>query len=127
MINISIDASQELLRKEKRLRHCDEDDSDSSVDNDNDRSSEVEEMESTRRETSLAEEEAANIKVDLGRSMEEKQDDLIERQLKEMGEGSPPSEKQTESMGRESTSDHNNSNRYQGIIVLKVSGCLLNY
>ena len=124
-MNISIDASQELLRKEKRLRHCDEDDSDSSVDNDNDRSSEVEEMESTRRETSLAEEEAANIKVDLGRSMEEKQD-LIERQLKEMGEGSPPSEKQTESMGRESTSDHN-SNRYQGIIVLKVSGCLLNY
>ena len=125
MINISIDASQELLRKEKRLRHCDEDDSDSSVDNDNDRSSEVEEMESTRRETSLAEEEAASIKVDLGRSMEEKQD-LIERQLKEMGEGSPPSEKQAESMERESTSDHN-SNRYQGIIVLKVSGCLLNY
>ena len=98
------------------------DDSDASVDNDNDRSSEVEEMESTRWETSL---EAANIKVDLGRSMEEKQD-LIERQLKEMGEGSPPSEKQAESMERESTSDHN-SNRYQGIIVLKVSGCLLNY
>ena len=113
------DASQELLRKEKQR---DEDDSD----NDNDRSSEVEEMESTRRETSLAEEEAANIKVDLGRSMEEKQD-LIERQLKEMGEGSSPFEKQIESMGRESTSDHNNSNRYQGIIVLKVSGCLLNY
>ena len=101
------------------------DDSDASVDNDNDRSSEVEEMESTRRETSLAEEEAANIKVDLGRSMEEKQD-LIERQLKEMGEGSPPSEKQTESMERESTSDHN-SNRYQSIIVLKVSCYLLNY
>ena len=122
--NISIDASQELLRKEKRPRDCDEDNSDASDDY-NDRSSEVEEMESTRRETSLAEEEAASIKVDLGRSMEENQD-LIERQLKEMGEGSPPSEKQNESMGRESTSDHN-SNRYQGIIVLKVSGCLLNY
>ena len=118
---ISIDAPQELLRKEKRPRDCDEDNSDASVDY-NDRSSEVEEMESTRWETSL---EAANIKVDLGRSMEEKQD-LIERQLKEMGEGSPPSEKQTESMERESTSDHN-SNRYQSIIVLKVSGCLLNY
>ena len=120
-MNISIDASQDLLRKEKRLRDCDEDNSDASDDY-NDRSSEVEEMESTRWETSL---EAANIKVDLGRSMEEKQD-LIERQLKEMGEGSSPFEKQIESMGRESTSDHN-SNRYQGIIVLKVSGCLLNY
>ena len=123
-MNISNYASQDLLRKEKRLTYCDEVDSDASVD-DNDRSSDVEEMESTTLQPSLAEEEAANIKVDLGRSMEEKQD-LIERQLKEMGEGSPPSEKQTESMGRESTSDHN-SNRYQGIIVLKVSGCLLNY
>ena len=123
-MNISIDASQDLLRKEKRLRDCDEDNSDASVD-DNDRSCDVEEMESTILQNSLAEEEAASIKVDLGRSMEENQD-LIERQLKEMGEGSSPSEKQTESMGRESTSDHN-SNRYQGIIVLKVSGCLLNY
>ena len=104
-MNISIDASQDLLRKEKRLRDCDEDNSDASDDY-NDRSSEVEEMESTIRETSLAEEEAANM-VDLGESKE----DSIERQLKEMGEGSPPSEKQTESMERESTSDHN-SNRY---------------
>ena len=125
MINISIDASQDLLRKEKRLRDCDEDNSDASVD-DNDWSSEVEEMESTTTilQTSLAEEEAAN-KVDLRRSKEGERDS-IERQLGEMGEGSPPTEKQTESMDRESTSDHN-SNRYQGIIVLKVSGCLLNY
>ena len=80
-------------------------------------------MESTWRvlQTPLAEEEAANM-VDLGESKE----DSIERQLKEMGEGSPPSEKQAESMERESTSDHN-SNRYYSIIVLKVSGCLLNY
>ena len=80
-------------------------------------------MESTWRvlQTPLAEEEAANM-VDLGESKE----DSIERQLKEMGEGSPPSEKQAESMERESTSDHN-SNRYQSIIVLKVSCYLLNY
>ena len=122
-MNISIDASQDLLRKEKRLRDCDEDNSDASVDY-NDRSSDVEEMESTTLQPSLAEEEAAN-KVDLRRSKEGERDS-IERQLGEMGEGSPPTEKQTESMDRESTSDHN-SNRYQGIIVLKVSGCLLNY
>ena len=122
-MNISIDASQDLLRKEKRLRDCDEDNSDASDDY-NDRSSEVEEMESTTVQTSLAEAEAANM-VDLGESKEGEKDS-IERQLWEMGEGSSPSEKQTESMGRESTSDHN-SNRYQGIIVLKVSGCLLNY
>ena len=107
-MNISIDASQDLLRKEKRLRDCDEDNSDASVDY-NDRSSDVEEMESTTLQTPLAEEEAANM-VDLGESKEGEKDS-IERQLGEMGEGSPSSEKQAESMEIESTSDHN-SNRY---------------
>ena len=107
-MNISNYASQDLLRKEKRLKDCDEDNSDASVDY-NDRSSEVEEMESTTVQTSLAEEEASNM-VDLVGSKEGERDS-IERQLGEMGEGSPPTEKQTESMDRESTSDHN-SNRY---------------
>ena len=107
-MNISIDASQDLLRKEKRLRDCDEDNSDASDDY-NDRSSEVEEMESTTVQTSLAEEEASNM-VDLVGSKEGERDS-IERQLGGMGEGSPPSEKQAESMEIESTSDHN-SNRY---------------